>query len=75
MAECTRECIFTMFITHAPEQFVKRDIDYYVISSLMKGFRNLLTILTTKPKFQPICSHGIFIQTVDWFACFVLSYF
>lgn len=67
MAQCTRECIHTMFIKHAPEQFIKRDIDYYVISSLMKGFRNILTILKTKPKFYPLCTHGIIIQVVTWF--------
>ena len=62
MLNCTNECINVMFISHAPALFVKRDIDYYVISSLMKGFRNILTILDTKPKFQVLRNHLLFKQ-------------
>ena len=67
MAECTNECILLMFISHAPTLFVNKDIDYYVLSSLMKGFRNILMILSTKPKFQPIQYNTIFMQIVTWF--------
>ena len=52
MLDCTDECIHVMFISHSPQTFVQMNVDYYVISSLMKGFRNILMILTTKPKFQ-----------------------
>lgn len=70
MAECTNECILLMFISHAPTLFVNKDIDYYVLSSLMKGFRNILMILSTKPKFQPIQYNTIFMQIVTWFFLF-----
>ena len=66
MSQCTVECILTFFISHAPQFFTSRTIDYYVISSLMKGFRNILNILTTKPKFQPICTNVNFLKIIGW---------
>ena len=67
MIRCTDECFGVMFITHCPMLFVKRDIDYYVLSSLMKGFRNILTILDTKPKFQIIRNHPSFLPVINSF--------
>ena len=65
MIRCTEECIGVMFISHCPMLFVKRDIDYYVLSSLMKGFRNILAILDTKPKFQIIRNHPNFLPIIN----------
>ena len=69
MIRCTDECFGVMFITHSPTLFVKRDIDYYVLSSLMKGFRNILTILETKPKFQIIRNHPNFLPVINSYSC------
>ena len=69
MIRCTDECFGVMFITHSPMLFVKRDIDYYVLSSLMKGFRNILTILETKPKFQIIRNHPNFLPVINSYSC------
>ena len=41
-------------------------MDYYVLSSLMKAFRNILTILDTKPKFQVLRTHPRFPSIISW---------
>lgn len=66
MLDCTDECIHVMFISHSPQTFVQMNVDYYVISSLMKGFRNILMILTTKPKFQVLRDKNQFMKTITW---------
>lgn len=67
MLDCTDECIQVMFISHSPQTFVQMNMDYYVISSLMKAFRNILTILTTKPKFQVLRDKPHFVSIVYWY--------
>lgn len=57
-----------MFISHSPQTFVQVNMDYYVISSLMKAFRNILTILTTKPKFQVLRDKPHFVAIVNWYS-------
>ena len=66
MVFCTDDCLKTMFIVHAPGAFTKPNMDYYVISSLMKGFRNVLSILETKPKFQVLRENPNFLGIVSW---------
>ena len=56
-----------MFITHSEGAFARYDIDYYVISSLMKAFRNILTIMDTKPKFQVLRDNAYFVEITKWF--------
>ena len=68
MLDCTDECIHVMFISHSPQTFVQVNMDYYVISSLMKAFRNILTILTTKPKFQVPRDKPHFVAIVNWYS-------
>ena len=67
MVSCTNECFQTMFITHSEGAFARYDIDYYVISSLMKAFRNILTIMDTKPKFQVLRDNAYFVEITKWF--------
>ena len=55
-----------MFIAHAPGAFTRAKMDYYVLSSLMKAFRNVLTILNTKPKFQVLRTHSHFPSIISW---------
>lgn len=66
MVACTEDCFRTMFITHSPGTFTKPNMDYYVISSLMKAFRNILTILNTKPKFQVLRDNAHFVPIMSW---------
>ena len=66
MLFCTNECLQTMFITHSEGAFTKTDIDYYVLSSLMKAFRNILSILDTKPKFQILRDKPFFVNITKW---------
>ena len=66
MVACTEDCFQTMFISYAPGVFTKPNMDYYVISSLMKAFRNILMILNTKPKFQILRDNPRFVQIMTW---------
>ena len=66
MLACTDECLHIMFISHCSSLFTQVNIDYYVISSLMKGFRNVLSILTTKPKFQILREMPEFNNIIQW---------
>ena len=66
MLACTEDCFHTMFIIHAPGVFIRTKMDYYVLSSLMKAFRNVLTIIDTKPKFQVLRTHPRFPSIISW---------
>ena len=63
---CTEDCFQTMFISYAPGVFTKPNMDYYVISSLMKAFRKILMILNTKPKFQVLRDNPRFVPIMSW---------
>lgn len=60
MLACTEDCFHTMFIIHAPGVFIRTKMDYYVLSSLMKAFRNVLTIIEHKTQVPVLRTHSAF---------------